>query len=182
SEDGGASDAAGADARSGGAGVVIAVVARVSRAGEKVDEAVGGDHADGVIGGYRDIDVARGIHREGRRQMQAGVGGGPGIAPEAGEIDGAVAGEGGDHALGIDHADSVVQRVRDIDVTGRIQSDALRRVELRVDRRAAIARESGARIARNQRERTGGIDLEDRVTAAEIEIGAGDGQLPRLTD
>src|ERR1019366_6246925 len=69
-----------------------------------------------------------------------------------------------------------------IDVTGRIQSDALRRVELRVDGWAAIARESGARIARNQRERTGAIDIEDRVTAAEIEIGAGDGQLPRLTD
>src|ERR1019366_1297603 len=114
--------------------------------------------------------------------MQAGVGGGPGIAPEAGGIDCAVAGEGGDHACGVDDADSVVQRVRDIDVTGGIESDALRRMELRVDGGAAIARESGARIARNQGERTGGIDLEDRVTAAEIEIRAGDGQLARLTD
>src|ERR1019366_5206457 len=64
-EGGRAGIGAGGDASAGGAGVVIAVPARVSRAGKEVDEAVGSDHADGVIGGYRAVDLPRGVHREG---------------------------------------------------------------------------------------------------------------------
>jgi hypothetical protein len=87
----------------------IAVIALISSAGEDVDDPVGGDHADGVIAGDGDIDFARRIHHDSRRQMQPCLGGGPGIAPETWRVDAAVAGEGGDDALGVHHADAVIE-------------------------------------------------------------------------
>ena len=163
-------------------GGIIAVEALISGAGEDVDDAVGGHHADGVIAGDGDVDLARGIHRQPRRQMQVRIGGEPGVAPEARGVDVAVAGERGDDAVGVHLADAVIQRIGDVEVARGIERDALRRIQLRVDRGTAVAGETGARIARHQGQRAGAIDLEDRIAAAEIDIAAGDRELPRLAD
>ncbi len=170
----------GKSGQSGRAGV--AIVTLVSRAGEDIDDAIRGDAADGVVGGSGDIDVVGGIHRDRHGQVNIGIGGRSRVAPEAGDGDIAVAREGGDNALRIDHADAIVQGIGNIEVTGRIQRDALGRVQLRADGGTAITGEAGSRVTRDQGQRPGAIDLEDRVSAAEIRVAAGKHDFSRLTD
>ena len=131
-------------------GRIIPVEAPVAAAGKNIDDAVCGHHADGIVARDGDIDLAGGIHRQPRRQMEVGLGGEPGVAPEARGVDLAVTGERGDDALGVHFADAIVQRIGDVDIARGIERDSLRRVQLRVDRGTAVARETGARIARHQ--------------------------------
>ena len=93
------------------------------------------------------------------------------------------AGEGVDHARGVDDADAVIDRIGDIQIARRIQRDSLRPVQLRLQRRSAIAGISGARIAGDHGEIPAAVDLEHVVAGAEVGIALRiDGDAVRLPD
>ena len=107
----------------------VTVVAFIAVAGEDADDAVGIDHADGVVRGGDDIDLARLIDGDGDGRMDLGIGGGAAVAPETGLREAAIPREGADDAVGVHHADAVIQRIRNVEVAGGIERHALRRVE-----------------------------------------------------
>lgn len=57
-------------------------------------------------------------------------------------IDGAITGQGRDHAIGVDSPYSVIESVRDVEIAGRIDVDGARESELGVNRQFAVAAEA----------------------------------------
>ena len=160
----------------------VAIETRITGARVEADGAIGRHLPDSMIARGADINVAGGIHRHSHGDVQVGVGGRTGIAPETGNGDEAVAGKGGDGAARIHLAHPVVERVRNINIARRIERDALRRIQLSIHGGAAVSPEPGARIARDQGQGPTAIQFENGVSAAEIEIAAGHRDLVRLAD
>ena len=96
-------------------------------AGNGSDDSCGdGDFADAVVAGVGEVEVAVGIERQGRGEVELGGGGKRVVTGEAG----GGTGDGGDDAGGeVEFADSVVVGVGDIEIVCAVESEALRRVE-----------------------------------------------------
>ena len=86
----------------------------------------------------------------------------------------AVTREGRDIAVGSDHAHPQIARIRDVNIARRIHRDRLRRVQLRLIGRAAVAREARCAGARERADHTLRSDLPDHVVA-----GVGHVDVPR---
>ena len=57
-------------------------------------------------------------------------------------IDGAITRQGRDHAIDVDSPYSVIESVRDVEITGRIDVDGAREGESGVNRQSAVADEA----------------------------------------
>ncbi|MNS29471.1 hypothetical protein D3C72_614720 [compost metagenome] len=147
-------DAVGRVEERGGAGAVGVAVA----AGDRADDARGRDLADAVVGALGDVEVARGIHRQGARVVELG--------DRAGAVGGAGrarAGQGGGGAVRGDLADAVVARVRHVDRAGGVHGHAAGAVELGGGGAALGVARAGA--AAEGADQAGGRDLADGVVA-----------------
>ena len=104
--------------------------------------AAGGDdsvrhHADPAVAEVRDVQVPRAVHRDIRRQRDPGDARRAAVAGvDAGR---AHAGRGGDGAVRAHAADAPVEGVGDVQVPRGVHGHALRAVQPRIARRAAIA-------------------------------------------
>ncbi len=99
--------------------------------------------------------------RDAARMAQACGGGDAAVAQLRAAAHG-----GRDRAVGSHEADAVVERVGDVEAAAGCRRDAERIVELRRQRIAAVARESGRAHAGDGRDDAGGRHLADAVVAA----------------
>src|SRR6185436_12529648 len=106
--------------------------------GDGVDQAgLRIDHADPIVQRVGDVDVAVRRNGDGTRRIERRAGCRPLVAVIAVF---AGSGDGRDDARwSVDPADTIVVRVRDDQITVGCDSDAVRRVKLRVSRLTAVA-------------------------------------------
>src|ERR671923_11216 len=99
-----------------------------------------------------DVEVPRRAERQGARSKQGGTAGRTALAAGAG-LPGA--GDGtNDTRCGLDHADTGVEAIDDIEIISRVKGDAVGRVELGLSGRSTIATISRLRGASNRRDDT----------------------------
>ena len=125
-----------------------------------------------MVAGVGEIEVAAGIERQGRGEVELGGGGECVVAGEAG--DGA--GDGGNDAGGeVELADAVVVGVGDVEVVGGVESEALRRVECGGGGRAIVAGEALCTCSGNGGDVAGGIDFANDVVRGlhKVEVAGG---------
>src|SRR5262249_48614371 len=109
-------------------------------AGDGGDDAARLDHADALVAGIGDEDVAAGVHGHRFRGSQRGRGRGAAVAAVAIV---AVAGDGDDIAVRLDHhADALIAGIGDVDVAAGVRSDPTGARQLGVAREAAVAGEA----------------------------------------
>src|SRR5262249_28463553 len=88
------------------------------------------------------------------------------------------AGDGEDATVArVDATDAVVAAIGDVDVTGRVDRQRRRVVQLATYRAAAVVRVAGRAVAGDRRHYAGGADPADRVVAA-----VGDVEVPRTVE
>ena len=148
--------------------------ARVARAGDGGDGAVGRDLADALILIIGDINIARSVERHAAREVELRAGGGA-----IGEAGGAVARDGAHDVVGADDADAVVARIRDVDPAAGVDGEAIGAAEAR---RGACAVDVGrAVVAGEARDGVIGVELVDAAVAGEIHAVVGaDGEAARV--
>ena len=118
----------------------IAAQAGDADAGEGGDPAVRRYLAHAVAFELGDIEVAGGVEREVARRHELGVGGRAAIAERT---FAARAGEGRDRAVRRYFAHAVVAEVRDVEVAGGVEREAVGLIEPRAQGRPAIAAQAG---------------------------------------
>src|SRR5581483_9184736 len=151
----------------------IAGVGGDAGAGEGRDDAVGGAHrTHDVVVLVGDVEVARGIERDGDGEVEGGLRRGAVVAAVAGA---AVPGDGRDDAgRGIDAANAVVELIGDVEAAGAIDGEAEQSGERGLGGGAAIADgvgllRAGGAAAGEGRDHATGIDV-----AHDVAAGAGD--------
>ncbi len=143
----------------------IAAESRCSVARESRDGAARAHLAHHVIAGVGDVIVAGAVRGDGVRRVHLRAGGRAAIA---GVAVAAVAGEGADVAARLGHADAVVQRIGDVDMTRPVDRHAGRTVELGCGRGGAVSAEAQRTVAHNR------VDVDvslDRADLADAAIG-----------
>ncbi len=135
------------------------------------DFTVGIDHADAVVAGVGDEQIAVGVEDKGGWGAKTGL--------EAGafeESGGSCSCEGGDVAAGVDHADTVVARVGDVEVSVAVVGHALGVVETG-ENAAAVGKATEKSASRVRGDVGLQIDLADAVvlTIGDVQEAAGIG-------
>ena len=129
------------------------------------------DLADALVGGIRNVDVARRVHGDRGRLVQIRPGAASAV-PVVPRVAGA--GERGDVAVGVHLADAVVRLIRNVDVAGRVQGHPERSVQAGgrshddVIGIAVVGGRAGARHRRDNRAvrgRNGAVDGGDFTDA-----------------
>src|SRR5580700_3403860 len=100
---------------------VAATIADLASALARDDEAAPADDlADALVVGIGDVDIAGTVDRDSHWVIELGAGGGSAVAGRAYR---AVARDRSDGAGGVDLADAVVVRVRNIQIAGNVHCD-----------------------------------------------------------
>ena len=126
------------------------------------------NHADALVRGVGDVQVAGGIHGDALGILQLGAGGRAVVAAVARRP---VSRHGGDESIG-DLADAVVPRVGDVDdAAGGIHGDAGGRVQLGAGGRAVVAAVASRSVSRYQGQDTAcGVPSQDNIFIREEEV------------
>ena len=103
-----------------------------------------------MVGVVRDVQIAARIHRDTRWDAEVRICRRPAIAREA--KDAVTRHRGDDPRRRSDLANSLVAKVRDVEIPACIQRDAVRVAEARARRRTAVAGEGVNTIARHRRD------------------------------
>ena len=147
----------------------------VRNAGEDFQAAGGGDAADEVaVVGEGEVDVAGGVHGEIAEGVE-GTGEGGAFEVHAGLEGDAAAGDGGDHAFGIDAADAEIGGVGEVEIALGVVAGEGGLVEGGVEGGAAVAGEAGGAVAGESLDGSVGAYAADDVggLVAEDEIAGG---------
>ena len=158
----------------------VTPIAESTRSGRGRDIAAHREFPDDAASGVRDVDVSGPVDRQARGRMHLRIHGGVTIPRVPAD---SVAGDSRDGSAGSHHANDIVRRIGDVNISGFVERHALRDVQLGGGGRTAVAGVSGPGCPRDQGEHPGRIHFEYRVRAAEIQIpGAVDGRTERQSD